>query len=98
MSNEQLIAASCQELAIEERRVAENMAHTAEASGGAGVGSVFLLVLEGVAASKTGTQVNPNNSGGVNMASRADELSAQARQLESRKNMIATVRNKKRCD
>jgi outer membrane murein-binding lipoprotein Lpp len=97
LTNDQLVAANCQQLAIEQQRVADNAQHASEASSGGAVASILLGVLEGVAASKSGVPPDANNSATVNSAALADEHSAQSRQLEARKNMIIMLRSKKRC-
>lgn len=97
MSNEQLIAADCQQLAVEQSRVDDNARHSAEASKGGAAGAVFLAVLEGMAASANKTTINTSNSAAMNSASLADENSKQAAQLDGRKNMISMLRGKKGC-
>lgn len=89
MSNNQLIAADCQQLTMEERRVSENIQHLNEASSGGTVGAVILAVLEGLG----GT----SGTASANSANLADQHSQQAAQLENRKSMIATLRSKKGC-
>lgn len=89
MNNNQLIAADCQQLAMEQRRVADNIQHLDEASSGGTAGAVLLAVLEGLA----GT----GGAAAGNSASLANEHSQQAAQLENRKNMIVTLRGKKGC-
>lgn len=89
MSNNQLIAADCQQLAMEERRVADNIQHLNEASGGGTAGAILLALMEGLA----GT----GGAAAGNSASLANEHSKQAAQLENRKNMIAALRSKKGC-
>lgn len=97
LTNDQLVAASCSELSIEESKVAENIAAAKEGASVGAVGSVFLAFLEVAAAGATKTQFNPQNSGTVNVASLSDENTKKAAELESRKNMISLIRNKKGC-
>ena len=89
MSNNQLIAADCQQLIMEERRVTDNIQHLNEASSGGTVGAVLLAVLEGLG----GT----SGTASANSANLANQHSQQAAQLESRKRMIVTLRSKKGC-
>ncbi len=97
MSNNQLVAANCEQLAVEQSKVADNAQHTAEAASGGGVGAILLAVLEAVAASGSGQTYNANNSAGMNQANLADEHSKQAAELEQRRNLIDTLRRKKGC-
>jgi len=97
MSNDQLVAANCQQLAVEQQRVADNAKHTSEASSIGTGGAIFLAVLEGMTAQKTRTPVDTNNSAAMNSAGLADEHTKQAAQLEGRKNMIVMLRGKKGC-
>lgn len=97
LTNDQLVAANCQQLAVEQQRVADNAQHASEAASGGATGAVFLAILEGVAASKSGVPVNANNSAAVDSAALADEHNKQSAQLEARKNMITTLRSKKGC-
>lgn len=97
MSNDQLIGASCSQLAAEQQRVADNARHSAESSKGGMIGAMFLVVLEGMAAASTNTPINANNSAAMNSAGLADEHTKQASELEGRKNMIDMIRSKKGC-
>lgn len=97
MSNDQLVSANCQQLAVEEQRVADNAKHTAEVSSSGGIGTVILAVLEGMASVATGTPIDTNNSATMSFAGMNDEHSKQAAQFESRKNMITMLRSKKGC-
>lgn len=89
MSNNQLMASDCQQLAQEERRVADNIQHLNEASSGGSLGAVLLAVMEGLAGTGGGAAGNS--------ASLANEHGKQAAQLENRKNLIAALRSKKGC-
>lgn len=97
MSNDQLVSANCQQLVVEEQRVADNAKHLAEVSSSGGIGTVILAVLEGMASVGTGTPIDANNSATMSFAGMNDEQSKQAAQLESRKNMVAMLRSKKGC-
>lgn len=97
LSNNQLIAANCQQLAAEQQRVADNAQHATEAASGGTTGALFLALLEGVAAGKSGVPVNANNSAAVQSAALADEHNKQSAQLADRKNMIVMLRSKKGC-
>lgn len=97
MSNEQLVAANCQQLATEQRRVADNAKHSSEASSGGMIGAVFLAVLEGVAAAGTNTPVNANSSASMNSANLSAEHKKQVAVLQDRANMIDLIRSKKGC-
>lgn len=97
MSNEQLIAADCKQLAVEEQKAANNAQSAREGSTIGTVGAVFLAVLEGVAASASKTPMNTNNSASMNSATMADEHTKQAAEFDNRKNMISTIRRKKGC-
>lgn len=98
LTNDQLVAANCQQLAAEQQRVADNAQHATEAASGGATGALFLAMLEGVAAGKSGVPVNANNSAAVDSAALADEHKKQSGQLEARKNMIAMLRSKKKCN
>jgi len=89
MNNNQLIAADCQQLTMEERRVSDNIQHLNEASSVGTVGAVLLAVLEGLG----GT----SGAAAGNSANLANQHSQQAAQLENRKSIIATLRSKKGC-
>ncbi|HEX9391559.1 MAG TPA: hypothetical protein VF928_09630 [Usitatibacteraceae bacterium] len=97
MSNEQLIAADCKQLAVEEQKAANNAQSAREGSTIGTVGAVFLAVLEGVAASASKTPMNTNNSAAMNSATMADEHTKQAAEFENRRNMISMIRGKKGC-
>ena len=60
MTNEQLIAADCSQLAVEERKAANNAQAAREGANVGAVGAVFMAVLEGMAAAASKTAVNTN--------------------------------------
>ena len=97
MTNEQLIAADCKQLAVEEQKAANNAQAAREGSTVGAVGAVFLAVLEGMAAAASKTTVNTNNSAAMNSASMSDEHTKQAAEFDNRKNMISRIRSKKGC-
>lgn len=97
MSSQQLMSASCEQLAAEEIRVGENAEHKKQASQAGGVAMVFMAILEGVAAVKTGSTLNESNSAAVSTGALADEHSKQAAELTQTKSLISTLRAKKRC-
>lgn len=97
MTNEQLIAADCKQLAVEEQKAANNAQSAREGSTIGTVGAVFLAVLEGVAASASKTPMNTSNSAAMNSAGLADEHTKQAAEFENRRSMISTIRSRKGC-
>ena len=97
MSNNELVAANCQQLAVEQRKVEDNAMHASEAGTNGGIAAVFLTVLESAAAIASGTTLDTNNSAGINQASLADEHNKQSRELDERKNLISMLRHKKGC-
>jgi hypothetical protein len=97
MSNDQLVAANCQELAAEQKRVSDNAQHTAETSKFSAGSAMLLLLLEGKAARANGTPLDTENSAAMNSANASDEHTKQSGEFENRKNMIELIRSKKGC-
>ena len=97
MSNDQLVRATCPQLAVEQQRVAENAKHAGEASSIGMFGTALLGALEVMTSTATKTPIDTNNSATIDSAGLADEHSKQASQLEGRRNMIAMLRSKKGC-
>ena len=97
MSNVELLQANCAELQLEKRRVGENSIHLADTAKSGGFGTVLIGMLEGVAAYKTGSTLDPSKSAAFNMISIDDENSKQADELASREKMIATLSQKRNC-
>ena len=97
MTNEQLIAADCSQLAVEERKAANNAQAAREGANVGAVGAVFMAVLEGMAAAASKTAVNTNKSAAMNSAGMSDEHTKQAAAFDNRKSMISMIRSKKGC-
>lgn len=95
MSNDQLVAANCEQLANESKMVADNAQHLTETSRGGAVGTVFLAVLEGMAASASDKPLDTKAS--QESAKQNEEHAKQASELESRKGMVEMLRSKKGC-
>lgn len=95
MTNQQLLTASCSELAVEHRKVEENAIHTAQAASSGKGGAVFLALLEATASHKSGVPMN--NSGSTEIENLSVEHQKQAAEFESRKQLIALLQRKKSC-
>lgn len=97
MSNQQVVAADCQQLKDELNKINDNANHLSETGTNTGIGAIFLTVLEAVAASGSGSTLDSNKSAGVNTAGAADEYNRQANELKQRKYMVEQVSSKKGC-
>jgi hypothetical protein len=97
MTNDQLIQASCQDLALEETKVAENAEHTKQAATGGTFGAAFLAGLEAFAATPEGGSQNVGNSGSTAQADLAEQHRQQAEDLKQRADLIAKLRSRKGC-
>lgn len=96
MSDQQLIAANCNQLAEEEKKVEQNSQHMAEKSSFGGISSVLFAAFEGYAQSDTKGRYTPSNaSNNFSDSSSADAANAAA--LAKRQSLISTLRIRKRC-
>jgi hypothetical protein len=95
MSNQQLIAASCADLAAEDQRLADNAEHLHQTSRFSTGGAAFLAVLTGLASGATGQMQSTTSV--ENMTDTADLTAEQARKNEERRQAVSMVRAKRGC-
>lgn len=89
MSNQQLMAASCEELAEEQRKISSNIdAHREGANIGL-FGALSMVALEGAA----GT----GNSGSMALAEGGDNDARTARELQEKNSLVGQLRAKRGC-
>jgi len=89
MNNQQLVAASCAELATEERKVGDNAKHAAAAAESGATAGALLSLMSVLA--KQGP------SGGDANTKLAAEHEKQAKELEQRRGLIAQLQSRKGC-
>jgi hypothetical protein len=95
MNNQQLIAASCADLAAEDQRLADNAEHLRQTSRFSTGGAAVLAVLTGLASGASGQMQSTTSV--ENMASTADLTSEQARKNEERRQAVSMVKAKRGC-
>ena len=97
MTTQQLISASCSDLATEEAKVESNIKASQEGSTVGIFGALTMAVLEGAAASSTGSYVDPNNSAAASMADGVGVDSQLATDYAEKKDLIGQLRAKRGC-
>ena len=88
MTNQQLVAADCGQLAAEEVRVAENARHVSESATNGAITGALLSVL---------SAYHKTEDAGKNTSDLATQHEQQAKELEGRRQLISTLRMRKGC-
>src|SRR5262245_672143 len=88
MTNQQLMAADCRQLAVEEQKVADNAKHASENSTGGALAGALLSVL---------SAYHKTEDAGKNTTDLATQHEQQGKELENRRQIISTLRARKGC-
>jgi outer membrane murein-binding lipoprotein Lpp len=97
LSNDQLVRASCDQLAVEQQKIQDNQENIADGGNVSIIGGLLLATIEAMGASDSGSTYNANNSAGANLAMSGGENKQKVQVLEEKKSLIDMIRRKKGC-